>query len=110
MNETADIDAVFEALADEYGRYVLRYLTEHDTVTFDELCDAVTGWKHAVDGVADWDDRRHTAIRLHHATLPKLDRMGFVVYDVDERLVISRVDDRLLDDSTLVERLQTAYE
>lgn len=100
MNNTQTIfegtdDAVIEALADERRRCVLYYLQEHEhgTVPFDELADLVTGWTNAGGGVADADDRRRVAIRLHHVDLPMLEETGLVAVDDERRVTLRSLPD-----------------
>jgi len=83
---TAELDSLFEILADEQRRRLLAHLMETD--------DGVAGVSELADRLADGDDERERAvIRLHHAHLPKLEDEGIVEYDARSEAVRYRGSD-----------------
>ncbi|QLG28551.1 hypothetical protein HUG10_13795 [Halorarum halophilum] len=76
---TLSPDTVFEVLADRDRRAALSYLreSEDDAVSFETLTT------HVAERDADPDgrDRGQLAVRLHHATVPRLAGAGLVEYD-----------------------------
>jgi len=77
---TAELDSLFETLADEQRRRLLAHLVETD--------DGVAGLPELADRIADGDDERERAIiQLHHTHLPKLEDEGIVEYDARSEAV-----------------------
>lgn len=101
MSLPDDASAIGTVLATKHGRAVLENIhsREDEIVSLDELAAALRA-DEATDG------RQQLTLRLHHATLPKLDDAGAIQYDaVDCRIeshdteLASRVVD-LLQGST----------
>lgn len=85
-------EEALSALADPHARHALRALHGRRDSTLEELADVVTGMVAAAsDEVATPTDRDRTRLRLYHAVLPRLDALGYVEFDADERTV-TRVD------------------
>ncbi|WP_323190733.1 hypothetical protein [Halostella sp. PRR32] len=81
------LDNVFEVLADQRRRNLLRYLLECDPpATVTEMADALL----ADAGTEEVEERRNLRISLHHVHLPKLDETGFVDYDAETNRVVGR--------------------
>ncbi|WP_135821007.1 DUF7344 domain-containing protein [Halostella litorea] len=77
------LDDVFEALADERRRLILRRLREGDPpVSTGRLAREL-----ADDGEAA-GSKRELETGLHHRDLPKLDDAGVVTYDPESKLVV----------------------
>ena len=76
------LDRVLEALSRETDRYILYYLHENGSATFDELVDGViaVGADEPPITVSD-TVRREIRTNLHHKRLPKLEDLGIVEYD-----------------------------
>lgn len=86
--EGPEADDAFTALSDAQSRYVLRYLYRHPTATLDQLADVVTGAQAAAtDTIATADDRERARVTLYHVALPKLDALGYVDFDAEDRTV-----------------------
>lgn len=84
--ETIDIDSdVLWALAKEPNRRVLRYFdeTDRDRVTLDELAEYVTAHGTGRFGHTG----RKAEIHLHHSSLPELDDLGIIDYEMDSGVV-----------------------
>ncbi|UPV99114.1 hypothetical protein M0R88_11310 [Halorussus gelatinilyticus] len=75
----ADLDELFEVLADGNRRRLLGY--------FDDNADDVAAFSDLVEHVADEsvavsnDDHKRVAVKLHHTHLPKLEDANLVEYD-----------------------------
>ena len=76
-------DIVFDALASEHRRRIVRYFERvpRENATVDDLVDDAV----ATDGALG--DRGRIALRLHHVALPKLARAGILEYDSERRRV-----------------------
>ena len=76
-------EVVFEVLSNRRRRYTFHYLKREDrTVYVRELADRLTAWENdkVTDEITAQERKRvKTALQQHH--LPKMDDMGFVVYD-----------------------------
>jgi hypothetical protein len=82
-------DEAFRALSDPYARYALSHLHGNPTTSLDALADVVTALEAtATETIATPSDRDRVRVHLHHATLPKLDALGYVAFDPDEGTVI----------------------
>lgn len=77
------IDALFEALADEHRRQVLRYFQTSDAevASVGELAD------YALERESTPPSRERLVQTFHHTTLPALAAMDFVEYDPRGRTV-----------------------
>lgn len=73
----AELDSLFEILANRQRRHVLGYLVDTDdgVATFPDIID------HVVAELGDSADEERTAINLHHTHLPKLEDENAVEYD-----------------------------
>jgi hypothetical protein len=81
-------DEALSALSDPYVRHTLRSLHGRRSAALDDLADVVTGMAAASAGtVATAAERDRTRLRLYHVVLPKLDALGYVAFDPDERTV-----------------------
>ncbi|WP_435346340.1 DUF7344 domain-containing protein [Haloarchaeobius sp. HRN-SO-5] len=93
----AETDA-FTTLSDPHRRYVLYYLTQHDTpVDLDALATRVAAWSSDTTPAAverTTVDRVRT--ELYHAHLPKLEELGVVTCRDDQREVDLAEDTELL--------------
>lgn len=80
----------FGLLSDPYVRFVCQCL--HDSsgpIAAEDLADLVVGLAASHEGtVATMDDRDRVLVRLHHATLPKLDDAGYLEFDPIEHVVV----------------------
>ncbi|WP_115863914.1 DUF7344 domain-containing protein [Halorussus litoreus] len=79
-----EVDALFDALADEHRRLVLYYLRDRESADLDELATVVSGWLQARAPDHDMvtpDDREGVRTALHHVQLPRLADTSFVSYD-----------------------------
>lgn len=82
----------YRALSNPTVRYVLRHLHRHPTASLDELADVVAGAEAAAaGGVVDADRRDRLRLYLHHVTIPRLEAVGYVEYDLGDRTV-ARID------------------
>ena len=82
------LDELFNALADEYTRYTLYYLSDQPTVTLEQLADVVAGIEATTaDAVATPADHGRIRIHLYHITIPRLEELGYVDFDPDEQTV-----------------------
>ncbi|WP_210424898.1 ArsR/SmtB family transcription factor [Halorussus halobius] len=85
----AELDALFEALADQQRRRILAYLDdcEGDAATVADLTDGIAPGVDAASASSDSGDdastgeRERVATRLHHVHLPKLAEVGLVEFD-----------------------------
>lgn len=76
------LDDISVALADVRIRYTLYYLDAAGMTTLETLTDFLTGIDASVSGsVQTSSDWRHTRAALHHDVLPRLEDLGFVVYE-----------------------------
>lgn len=79
------VSETFDVLSDHHRRYVLHYLSRRAPQA--SLADLVD---YVVDRAPDRrsGDRRHVAMSLHHAHLPKLEQHGLVEYDPANGVVV----------------------
>lgn len=77
------IDAVFDALAHERRRVVLRHVIDlPGWVGLDELADDIHDRGNRADGdLPGWDGYERIRCTLYHNHLPKLDHAGIVEFD-----------------------------
>lgn len=77
------LSVVHDTLASAYRRQVLRYLVagEGDVASVEDLVDEL------IDHDETAEDRRRVAVKLRHATLPKLAARAFIEYDERSRTV-----------------------
>lgn len=80
----ADLDALFEVLADRERRCILECLEEND--------DDIAAFSDLIERVADSEDptdaeRERIAVSLHHTHLPKLADADLVEYDTRSETV-----------------------
>ena len=73
----AELDSLFEVLANPQRRHALGYLVDADdgVATFPDVVD------HVVAELGDSTDEERAAIDLHHTHLPKLEDENVVEYD-----------------------------
>ena len=104
-------DALFDALSDEYRRYFLYHLMEHDAVTGDELRESMADWVTFAETPTTAD---RLAVRFYHVDVPVMLQAGLVRYDpvadsfaleavsADVREILCRARDRetLSDDDS----------
>jgi len=82
--ESALVDAVFGAIADDNRRYALYYLADRGATDVERLATVVAGWTSAgadPTAVVTPDERERVRVALHHVHLPRLEREEFVRYD-----------------------------
>lgn len=95
--ETATVDAIFDALADERRRSVLGLvLGRSGATTLDELADHLLAAGHVTPGATDANERDRLRCRLYHADLPTLQEAGIVEFDRTRNEVRPTDDPRLL--------------
>lgn len=76
------LDRVLEALSQEIDRYILYYLYENESATFDDLVDGVIALDADEPPINISDNyRRKVRTKLHHKRLPKLESLGIIEYD-----------------------------
>lgn len=80
--EGLDVGAALEALADERRREAIRVLDPCERATIEELAIGIVAMPDA--STRDLD---RVVVDLHHRTLPKLDDLGVVRYDLEASLV-----------------------
>ncbi len=75
------LDNVFTALADAHRRQVVLYFesTDRSVASVADLVD------HTVDSMPEALPRDRLQLRFHHCALPKLDELGVIEYDVQNR-------------------------
>lgn len=77
------LDSIFESFADEHRRLVVQYL--HDATdgvaSYDDLVEYVS--KHCTDT----RDREKVKIRLHHVSLPTLEKADIIECDSRSKTV-----------------------
>ncbi|WP_255149099.1 DUF7344 domain-containing protein [Halorarius halobius] len=103
-HERGDIDATFDALADETRRLLLYFLREHETATLDTLADVLTGWRAVRDDREPTTEHRDRLYaRLYHVHVPRLADSSMVTFDADaERVRLAPLSEplaRLLDEA-----------
>ncbi|WP_306059517.1 DUF7344 domain-containing protein [Natronococcus wangiae] len=99
------VDVLFETLANEYCRYVLRCLCEHETpISIADLAREVAVRKHgaSVSEIPE-DERKRIHVLLHHSHVPKLDDADLVTHDQERNVVDTPAD---ADVESLLESLQ----
>lgn len=87
----APLDDVFDVLADQRRRNLLRHLLECDPpVSVTEIAEALQSHGH----VGSVEERRKLRISIHHVHLPKLDERGVLDYDAETNRVVgwSRIE------------------
>lgn len=82
-------DVLFEALANEHRRHVIRYLCEHETpISTADLAREVAVRKYEANGPEIPDEEiKRIRVLLHHTHLPKLADAGLVTCDQERNLV-----------------------
>jgi histidinol-phosphate/aromatic aminotransferase/cobyric acid decarboxylase-like protein len=81
-------DGQLRALSSPHVRHTLRWLDSYPQTTLAELTDAVAGFEGAQsETVVTAEGRDRIRTQLYHTVLPKLEALGFVDFDVDERTV-----------------------
>ncbi|MCU4753793.1 hypothetical protein OB919_17690 [Halobacteria archaeon AArc-curdl1] len=90
LEREAPLDEISMALADARVRYTLHYVDEEGTATLEALTDFLTGIdaskSRSVHTSTDWE---HIRTSLHHDVLPRLEALGFVVYEGATETVIA---------------------
>ncbi|WP_254809555.1 DUF7344 domain-containing protein [Natronosalvus amylolyticus] len=90
LEREVSLDEITMALADVRVRYTLYYVDEEGTTTLDALTDFLTGIgaskSRSVHTSTDWE---HIRTSLHHDVLPRLESLGFVVYEGETETVIA---------------------
>lgn len=78
-------EAVFETLSSRRRRYTLHYLKQRDApVTIRDLSEQVAAWENGTDrSDVSAKDRKRVYTALHQTHLPKMHKLGVVVYDRD---------------------------
>lgn len=78
-------ETVFETLSSRRRRYALHYLTQKgEPVTIRDLSEQIAAWENDVERPAVTPkERKRVYTALHQTHLPKMDRLGVVVYDKD---------------------------
>lgn len=97
-------DTAFEALASGRRRAVVRLLGDAESaLTVEDLAAGIVASE-----CADVSDRERARIDLHHNTLPKLDDLGIVAYDIEtHRVELEQVAERLEPLLSYLEHKQT---
>lgn len=98
-SDSNGIDAVFDALADERRRFILRYVIDQSGgVGFDELANGIHNREtRSNGGFSERDDRERIRCALYHSHLPKLDDAGIVEFDRTHDTVHLTLDGVRLD-------------
>ncbi|MFP9193381.1 hypothetical protein ACLI4Q_17310 [Natrialbaceae archaeon A-CW1-1] len=82
------LDDIFDVLSDDCARYTLNCLDDQPTIALEQLADVVAGMRAtATDTVTTPSEHERIRIRLYHVSLPKLESLEFIEYDVDTRMV-----------------------
>lgn len=86
---SVDIDDLFRALSRPANRFVVYYLVKVDrSVSVTELVEYVlTAVEEYPDSMTAGEFRGRVTSQLFDSTLPKLDSIGLLAYDEDERVV-----------------------
>ncbi|MFP8958121.1 hypothetical protein ACLI4Y_15470 [Natrialbaceae archaeon A-CW3] len=88
LERNLPLDDIFEMLSNDCARYTLYCLDDQPTVALEQLADVIAGMRAtATDTVTTPSDHERIRVRLYHVTLPKLESLGFIEYDVDTRMV-----------------------
>ncbi len=88
LEHDPQFDGIATVLSSRYGRYSLYYLAHQPSTTLAEIADFVTGFEAMVtETVATPDDHERVRIHLYHATLPRLDALDYIDFDVDDRRI-----------------------
>lgn len=84
--ENYSVNRLFETLTNPGRRYVLTYLLQSEGfVTVSELVDYVT--TRTESSMTDRGFRRKVTAELSHTHLPKLEKAGFIKYNMERQLV-----------------------
>ena len=76
------VDEILRVLSDRHARTVIAHLHAEPEATLDQLAAIAAGELAVADGtVATESDYERIRIRLHHATLPRLDDHGLLEFD-----------------------------
>jgi hypothetical protein len=92
MNDEDQFDEneVYDILRNERRRHVLRYLrTNGDVASIGDLADAIAETETG-ESPPPSDSRQSVYVSLHQTHLPKLDNLGVIEYDREERTVSLR--------------------
>jgi hypothetical protein len=82
-----DENEVYDILRNERRRHVLRFLRRNGTTTtIGDLADAIAEAETG-ESPPPSDTRQSVYVSLHQTHLPKLDNLGVIEYDRDERTV-----------------------
>ncbi|AFO58220.1 hypothetical protein [Natrinema sp. J7-2] len=82
------IDDVIRLLGTFHARNALIYLSDHSTVTVDELADVLAAAAASTDEtIATPSDRDRIRLRLYHAVLPRLADLEFITFDTETNTV-----------------------
>lgn len=106
-----EVDAIFEALADERRRLALYYLQKHQTLTLPDLAELLVEHEHDVAANELPGERiRDVYFSFYHQHLPKLERIGLVRYDqeADRLTCTDRCSTALQTVRDEIERLEPA--
>ena len=75
------LDLIFELLSNQRRRYLLYYLSEHETGSVDEIVEYV------LTKEAGKEDRHTVTISIYHDHIPKLVDAGLLEYDKRSKTV-----------------------
>ena len=82
------LSELFDVLSDEYARYTLYHLADQPSTTLERLTAVVAGIEATVTGAAvTLAAHGRIRIRLSHAVLPKLDELGYLEFDREDRTI-----------------------
>jgi DNA-binding transcriptional ArsR family regulator len=84
----ADVDAIFQALADSKRRYVLMCLQDHHTVSLADVAEFVAEHEYETE-ITDLSDElvREVYFSLYHTHIPKLEAVSLVHYEQETDIV-----------------------
>ena len=84
------LDELFGVLAVAYARYTLYVLVDRQSLSLEELTDAVIGFEAKTTGsIATPTDHERVSVHLHHVVLPHLEALDLLAYDVDSQTITS---------------------
>lgn len=89
VEESAQLDTIFDILSHRRRRYLLYYLTQssNEVAELSQLVDAVRTFETADAATEDAPTEKSITVDLHHKHLPRLDATGVIEYDARQGTV-----------------------
>ena len=87
--QTFSTEVIFETLSSRRRRFTLHYLTQVGTsVTIRELSEQIAAWENGVEcHMVTPKQRKRVYTALHQTHLPKMNRLGIIVYDANRKTI-----------------------